>query len=95
LLLTAVTSAGKTISGIRMNEDTFTIQLKTAGGAIYSFRKRDLKELKKETGQSPMPAFAKVLSGNEIQDLAAFLVASGNQSSGTPASENKDPENKP
>src|SRR5262249_41027324 len=80
LFVTAVTSAGKSISGVRMNEDTFTVQLKSANGIIYSFRKRDLKELKKETGQTPMPAFEKILSANEIQDLAAFLVSSASQS---------------
>jgi hypothetical protein len=35
-----------------------------------------LKELQKETGQTPMPAFEKVLLAEELQDLVAFLVDS-------------------
>jgi len=80
LFVTAIPWAGKPITGVRLNEDTFTIQLKSANGTIYSFRKRDLKELKKETGQTPMPAFEKILSPSEIQDLAGFLVSSASQS---------------
>ncbi len=76
LYVTAITDAGKTVRGIRLNEDTFTIQLKDPAGTIYSLRKQDLKELKKETGQTPMPAFDKTLSPNDLQDLVAFLAAS-------------------
>jgi putative heme-binding domain-containing protein len=76
LMVTVITSTGKSINGIRLNEDSFTIQLKDATGRIYSFRKRDLKELKKETGQTPMPSFEKILSPADLQDLVAFLAAS-------------------
>lgn len=76
MFVIAVTAANKSVSGIRLNEDSFTIQLKDPTGKIYSFRKRDLKELKKETGSTPMPTFENVLSPKEIEDLAAFLMAS-------------------
>jgi putative heme-binding domain-containing protein len=80
LMVTVVTNAaqgaGQKIQGIRLNEDTFTIQIKDAGGHIYSFRKSDLKDLQKETGQTPMPAFEKVLQAEDLQDLVAFLVDS-------------------
>jgi cytochrome c oxidase cbb3-type subunit 3 len=76
LMVTAVTSAGKSINGVRLNEDSFTIQIKEVTGRIYSFRKRDLKELKKETGQTPMPSFEGILSPADLQDLVAFLAAS-------------------
>ena len=76
LFVTVITAAGKSVSGVRLNEDSFTIQLKDVTGTIYSFRKRDLKELKKETGMTPMPAFQGVLTTKELEDLAAFLVAS-------------------
>jgi putative heme-binding domain-containing protein len=76
LYITAVTKAGKTIRGIRLNEDTFTIQIKDTTGNIYSLRKQELKELKKETGQTPMPSFEKTLSPDDLQDLVAFLNAS-------------------
>jgi len=76
LMVSVVTSAGRSVNGIRLNEDSFTIQIKDARGSIYSFRKRDLKELKKETGQTPMPSFEKILSPADLQDLVAFLAAS-------------------
>lgn len=76
LMVTAVTRDGQTVDGIRLNEDTFTIQIKDAGEHIYSFRKKDLKELQKQTGHTPMPAFEKVLSPEDLQDLVAFLVDS-------------------
>jgi cytochrome c oxidase cbb3-type subunit 3 len=76
LMVTAVTSSGKSFSGIRLNEDSFTIQIKDAAGHIYSFRKRDLKELRKATGKTPMPSFEKILSPADLQDLVAFLAAS-------------------
>ena len=76
LFVTVVTAEGKSVSGIRLNEDSFTIQLKDPTGKIYSFRKRDLKRLNKEAGSTPMPAFEKVLSAKEVEDLAAFLMAS-------------------
>jgi cytochrome c oxidase cbb3-type subunit III len=73
LMVTAVKRDSQRVQGIRLNEDTFTIQIKDAGGRIYSFRKKDLKELQKQTGQTPMPAF-EVLSQEDLQDLVAFLV---------------------
>jgi putative heme-binding domain-containing protein len=76
LMVSVVTSAGRSVNGIRLNEDSFTIQIKDPRGSIYSFRKRDLKELKKETGQTPMPSFEKILSPADLQDLVAFLAVS-------------------
>jgi putative heme-binding domain-containing protein len=77
LMVTAVTNVGHKIEGVRLNEDTFTIQIKEAGGHIYSFRKQELKDLQKQTGQTPMPAFEKVFSAEELQDLVAFLAGGG------------------
>jgi putative heme-binding domain-containing protein len=76
LVVTAITSDDKKISGIRLNEDTFTIQIKDASGSIYSLRKQDLRDLKKETGLTPMPSFEKILPPADLQDLVAFLATS-------------------
>jgi putative heme-binding domain-containing protein len=76
LLVTAITFDGKNIRGIRLNEDTFTIQIKDFSGNIHSLRKQELKDLKKETGQTPMPSFEKILPPTDLQDLVAFLAAS-------------------
>jgi cytochrome c oxidase cbb3-type subunit 3 len=74
LMLRLVTGDGKTIRGVRMNEDTFTIQVRDLSGHVYSFVKQDLKELQKEEGKTPMPSF-KSLSAAETDDLVAYLVS--------------------
>jgi hypothetical protein len=63
------------IRGIRLNEDTFSIQLKDQQGRFHSFRKSGLRELKKLRGESPMPAYASSLTPAETDDLIAFLAS--------------------
>jgi putative heme-binding domain-containing protein len=75
LLIETTTDSGQTVRGIRLNEDTFSIQLKDQQGNIYSFRKSDLRNLKKLRGETPMPAYASVFSSAELDDLVNFLAA--------------------
>lgn len=71
----ATTASGERIEGIRVNEDTFTIQIKDVGGNYHSLRKADLTELKKLRNETPMPYFEKILSATEMQDLVAYLAS--------------------
>jgi cytochrome c oxidase cbb3-type subunit 3 len=73
LLVRVITASGRTIEGVRMNEDTFTIQIKDASGTVHSLRKQDLKDLQKLRGQSPMPPYKTILSAAELDDLIAYL----------------------
>jgi len=75
LLVSATTPSGKTIEGIRANEDTFTIQIKDVAGHYHSLRKEELKELNKLRGETPMPSFEGILSAVELQDLVAYLAS--------------------
>jgi putative heme-binding domain-containing protein len=75
LFLEATTSSGQTIRGIRLNEDTFSIQLKDQQGRFHSFRKSKLRDLKKLRGETPMPAYGSVLSASELDDLINFLAS--------------------
>jgi cytochrome c oxidase cbb3-type subunit 3 len=75
LLVKATTASGEIIEGIRVNEDSFTIQVKDAGGHYHSLRKEELKELNKLRGETPMPSFEGILSGAEMQDLVAYLAS--------------------
>jgi len=75
LQLRLVTADGRRITGLRLNEDTFTIQVRDLNGGLHSFVKEDLKELQKDPGKSPMPSFRGVLSPAEIDDLIAYLVS--------------------
>jgi putative heme-binding domain-containing protein len=73
LYVRLVTREGQDISGVRVNEDTFSIQIRDATGVVHSFFKSELAELHKEFGKSPMPSYATALTKEEINDLVAFL----------------------
>jgi putative heme-binding domain-containing protein len=73
LLVRAVTRAGVEVSGVRVNEDTFSIQIRDATNRVRSFWKSELRQLRKEWGRSPMPSYAGVFSPEELDDLVAFL----------------------
>lgn len=75
LLIEATTNSSQTVRGIRLNEDTFTIQLKDQQGRSYSFRKSELRELKKLRGETPMPSYSSVFSVAELDDLVQFLAS--------------------
>ena len=75
LMVTAVTSDGQTVAGIRLNEDTFSIQIKDRSGHIFSFHKNELRSLQRLIGQTSMPSFAKSLSPRELDDLVSFLIS--------------------
>jgi cytochrome c oxidase cbb3-type subunit 3 len=75
LLVRARTRGGEEVIGLRMNEDTFTIQLRDQSGGIHSLSKLELEELEKEFGQSLMPSYETELSATELQDLIAYLAS--------------------
>ena len=67
------TRDGREIEGVRVNEDTFTLQMRDLSNSFHSFLKSDLKELKRGFGKSPMPSYETKLSSSEIEDLVAYL----------------------
>ena len=69
------TKEGRKISGIRINEDAFTLQLRDAQNRFHSFQKRDLVKMDKAFGKSLMPSVKNVLKEEEIDDLVAYLVS--------------------
>jgi putative heme-binding domain-containing protein len=75
LYVRVVTRDGQELAGVRVNEDTFSIQIREATGAIHSFLKSELAELHKDFGKSPMPSYATVLSTNELDDVVAYLTS--------------------
>jgi cytochrome c oxidase cbb3-type subunit 3 len=75
LLVELVISSGETIRGIRLNEDTFSIQVKDSSNEFHSFRKVDLSELRKLRGKSPMPSYEHSLAPEELTDLVACLAS--------------------
>jgi cytochrome c oxidase cbb3-type subunit 3 len=72
-----VTRDGREVRGIRVNEDSFTIQVRDSSNQLYSFRKADLQTLDKEMGKSPMPDYKAGISGADLDDLVAYLSSRG------------------
>lgn len=70
-----VTTQGREVRGIRVNEDAFTIQVRDQAGQFYSLRKSDLELLDKQTGKSLMPSFATRLTAPQLTDLVAYLAS--------------------
>jgi cytochrome c oxidase cbb3-type subunit 3 len=68
-------SNGQMVRGIRINEDSFSIQIRDAANQIYSLRKRDLKSLRAHKDESLMPSFQETFSPEEIENLVAFLAS--------------------
>jgi cytochrome c oxidase cbb3-type subunit III len=68
-----VTREGKQVQGIRVNEDTFTIQIIEASGRFSSFRKDSLSKLDKRIGESVMPSYKTAFSESELRDLVVYL----------------------
>jgi len=71
--VSATPAAGAAVRGIRVNEDSFTIQLRDAAGRFHSFRKSELKDLRRLTGQTPMPSYEGQIAGADLDDLVAYL----------------------
>lgn len=71
------TQDGREITGARMNEDSFSIQLRDVSGRVYSFWKSDLKELHKDWGKSPMPSYRDKLTPSELDALVSYLASLG------------------
>jgi len=68
---------GREVRGIRVNEDSFTIQMRDADGKFYSFRKPDVERVDKQTGRSLMPSYKDRLNAADTDDLVAYLYSLG------------------
>jgi cytochrome c oxidase cbb3-type subunit III len=63
------------VTGLRLGEDSFTIQVRDYSGRLHSYWKRDLKEISKDRGKSPMPSYKDKLTEAELTDLVAYLAS--------------------
>jgi putative heme-binding domain-containing protein len=71
--VTAVTTDGRKIVGVAMNEDTFSVQIMDTSDRIHSLLKRDLKDFRHED-RSVMPAYSEAqLNADAMDDLVAYL----------------------
>lgn len=79
LVVRVVVKNGQRLTGVRVNEDTFSIQLRDSSDRVHSFFKSDLAESHKDWGKSPMPSYREAFSNAELDDVVAFLVSLGRQ----------------
>ena len=69
----AVKKDGTVVTGRRLNEDTYSVQIIDDRERLHSLLKADLKEFT-ISKSSPMPSFAKTFSSAETADVVAYLL---------------------
>jgi cytochrome c oxidase cbb3-type subunit 3 len=67
-----VMKSGPSVSGIRLNEDDISIQVRDVGGTPRSYLKAEIKEVRHDK-PSLMPSYESRLSKKELADLVAYL----------------------
>jgi len=75
LFVRVVPKHGEPVAGVRVNEDTFSIQIRDLSGRVHSFFFAELVELHRDRGATPMPPYGSVFSAAELDDVVAFLVS--------------------
>jgi cytochrome c oxidase cbb3-type subunit III len=68
------THSGQKLTGVRLNEDTHSIQLRDNQGRLTSVRRSDVAEAQ-ILRRSPMPSFASKLSEDQMRDLLSYLTS--------------------
>lgn len=68
------TRDGRSVSGRRLNEDTYTVALIDGAGKLQAFPKADVKELT-VVQTTAMPSFKDSLSAAELSDVLAYLLS--------------------
>jgi cytochrome c oxidase cbb3-type subunit III len=77
--VTVVTSGGKQIEGVALNEDSFSVQLMDQSEQVHSFDKATLRSFTKSR-TSLMPKYDEsLLSDKDLNDIVAFLIRVGEQ----------------
>ncbi len=77
LPVSVVSKDGSEVRGVRVNEDSFTIQVRDANGKFYSFRKSQVTNVDKQFGRSMMPSYKDRLNSADTDDLVAYLFSLG------------------
>jgi cytochrome c oxidase cbb3-type subunit III len=67
------TTRGQVVSGLRLNEDAFTLQLRDNDGRVHSFKKPELQAIDKQFDRSAMPRTT--ANGAQLDDLVVYLTS--------------------
>jgi cytochrome c oxidase cbb3-type subunit III len=71
---------GERLRGVRLNEDTSSIQIREPNGRLRSILRPEIAKIEL-IRTSPMPSFAGKLSDPDLNHILAFLSATGNRGS--------------
>ena len=74
MVVRVVDRAGKETQGIRLNEDSFTLQIKDYAGRFHSFQKAAMRSIDRQPHETPMPSYKGKLRDNDMDNLVAYLV---------------------
>lgn len=72
--VSARTSSGETVSGRRLNEDSFSVQIIDTDGNLRGLDKTELQDYQ-VIQDSRMPSFEGRLSSTDVENLVAYLVS--------------------
>lgn len=75
--VTVVTSEGREIKGVALNEDDFSVQILDMSENIHLFEKDKLRAFAKSRVSLMPPYGTGVLSDKDLQDIVAYLVGVG------------------
>lgn len=75
MLIAITPKSGAAVTGVRVNEDSFSIQIRDNAGRSHSFWKTDLDRIEKQKGKSAMPSYKDRLSETELTDVVAYLAS--------------------
>jgi putative heme-binding domain-containing protein len=73
LQVRVVTKDGQSLTGVRVNEDTFSLQMRDLSNQFHSFWKSELTEIVKEPKHSLMPSYRSALTPAELENVVAYL----------------------
>lgn len=68
----ATTTDGTLVEGLRMNEDSFSLQILVADGRLVSLDKTNIREFE-ILSDSPMPSYRGRLSDKDLDDVIAYV----------------------
>jgi len=75
LYTTLTLEGGRNITGARLWEDSFIINVRDFAGNNHSIDKSRVTQVTKEQKKSPMPSYKEKLSAAQIEDLVAYMAA--------------------
>lgn len=68
---------GKQLEGMRVNENSFAIELRDAKGKLHSVEKFKVQKIEELPGKSFMPSYKGKLTDDQMNDLVAYLASLG------------------